>query len=278
MFAARVVSSLAVLLLAAKFGVPVCPHAGGVGLCEYVQHLSMIDYLCIAGTREGRVIEFVDHLHEHFKEPCVIEGAAYMPPKGVEVPAHLLDKVHVYTVPWQDENGEFIVDNIDGQDIMAWVTQGAIADRTAEHLGASDKGVAMYRRVLKREMQKVADGQDPMGLLRDPARNVRIELPTERKKHHNSDGFAAFTNHRPAYGVTSCDLDDDGDAVAVSSGVARGEHVYVEFLYNTLPGPARRAVRAVSRLRSRPTQRFSPRPSRRALRRNSQVLSSATAV
>jgi len=71
---------LSVMLMAAKYNLPVCPHAGGVGLCEYVQHLSMIDYLCIAGTREGRVIEFVDHLHEHFKDPCVVQGAAYMPP------------------------------------------------------------------------------------------------------------------------------------------------------------------------------------------------------
>jgi L-fuconate dehydratase len=71
---------LAVMLMAAKYKLPVCPHAGGVGLCEYVQHLSMIDYLSIAGTREGRVIEYVDHLHEHFAEPCVIRGAAYMPP------------------------------------------------------------------------------------------------------------------------------------------------------------------------------------------------------
>jgi L-fuconate dehydratase len=71
---------LAVMLMAAKYGLKVCPHAGGVGLCEYVQHMSMIDYLCIAGTREGRVIEFVDHLHEHFLNPCVIRNAAYMPP------------------------------------------------------------------------------------------------------------------------------------------------------------------------------------------------------
>jgi L-fuconate dehydratase len=71
---------LAVMLMAAKYKLPVCPHAGGVGLCEYVQHLSMIDYLCIAGTREGRVIEYVDHLHEHFIDPCVIQNAAYMPP------------------------------------------------------------------------------------------------------------------------------------------------------------------------------------------------------
>ena len=72
---------LAVMLMAAKYKLPVCPHAGGVGLCEYVQHLSMIDYLCIAGTREGRVIEYVDHLHEHFIDPCVIRNAAYMPPQ-----------------------------------------------------------------------------------------------------------------------------------------------------------------------------------------------------
>jgi L-fuconate dehydratase len=71
---------LAVMLMAARHGLKVCPHAGGVGLCEYVQHLSMIDWLCIAGTREGRVIEYVDHLHEHFVDPCVMRGSAYMPP------------------------------------------------------------------------------------------------------------------------------------------------------------------------------------------------------
>ena len=72
---------LAVMLMAAKYGLKVCPHAGGVGLCEYVQHLSMIDYLCIAGTKEGRVIEYVDHLHEHFVDPCVVRGAAYLAPQ-----------------------------------------------------------------------------------------------------------------------------------------------------------------------------------------------------
>lgn len=72
---------LAVLVLAAKFNLPVWPHAGGVGLCEYVQHLSMIDYLCVSGTKEERVIEYVDHLHEHFVDPCVIRNAAYMPPQ-----------------------------------------------------------------------------------------------------------------------------------------------------------------------------------------------------
>ncbi len=72
---------LSVLLMAAKYGLPVWPHAGGVGLCEYVQHLSMIDFIAVSSTKDGRVIEFVDHLHEHFLDPCVIENAAYMPPK-----------------------------------------------------------------------------------------------------------------------------------------------------------------------------------------------------
>ncbi|HXV99955.1 MAG TPA: enolase C-terminal domain-like protein, partial [Anaerolineae bacterium] len=71
---------LAVLLLAAKFGVPVCPHAGGVGLCEYVQHLSVFDYICVSASLEGRVIEYVDHLHEHFIDPVIIRNGRYMPP------------------------------------------------------------------------------------------------------------------------------------------------------------------------------------------------------
>jgi L-fuconate dehydratase len=72
---------LSVLLMAAKYGKPVWPHAGDVGLCEYVQHLSIIDYLVVSGTKDGRVIEYVDHLHEHFIDPCIIQNAAYMPPE-----------------------------------------------------------------------------------------------------------------------------------------------------------------------------------------------------
>jgi len=71
---------VAVLLLAAKFGVPVCPHAGGVGLCELVQHLSAVDYIAISGRLDGRMIEYVDHLHEHFLDPVVIDGGAYRLP------------------------------------------------------------------------------------------------------------------------------------------------------------------------------------------------------
>jgi L-fuconate dehydratase len=71
---------LAVLLLAAKFGVPVCPHAGGVGLCEYVQHLAIFDYIAVSGSLEGRTCEFVDHLHEHFVHPVRLANGRYLAP------------------------------------------------------------------------------------------------------------------------------------------------------------------------------------------------------
>ncbi|WP_328539658.1 enolase C-terminal domain-like protein [Streptomyces sp. NBC_00344] len=77
---AGVNENLAILLLAAKYGVPVCPHAGGVGLCELVQHLAMFDYVAVSGSWEDRVIEYVDHLHEHFVDPVVIRAGRYLAP------------------------------------------------------------------------------------------------------------------------------------------------------------------------------------------------------
>jgi L-fuconate dehydratase len=71
---------LGVLLMAAKFGVPVCPHAGGVGLCEYVQHLAIFDYLCVSGSLENRIAEYVDHLHEHFLDPVIVRDGRYAVP------------------------------------------------------------------------------------------------------------------------------------------------------------------------------------------------------
>jgi L-fuconate dehydratase len=73
---------LAVLLLAARFGIPVCPHAGGVGLSEYVQHLALIDYVAVGGDLEDRVIEYVDELHEHFVDPVRIRRGRYLVPEA----------------------------------------------------------------------------------------------------------------------------------------------------------------------------------------------------
>ena len=82
--------NLAVILMAAKFGVPLCPHAGGVGLCELVQHLSMWDFIAVSGRMDDRVTEFVDHLHEHFADPCVVEDARYVVPTAAGYSAEIL--------------------------------------------------------------------------------------------------------------------------------------------------------------------------------------------
>jgi L-fuconate dehydratase len=92
--------NVAILLLAAKFGVPVCPHAGGVGLCELVQHLSLFDYVAVSGRLDGRVIEYVDHLHEHFKHPVVITNGRYQAPTAPGFSAELLPaSIARYTYP-----------------------------------------------------------------------------------------------------------------------------------------------------------------------------------
>ena len=103
---AGVNENIANLLLAAKFGVPVCPHAGGVGLCESIQHLSMFDFVAVSGSLEGRMIEYVDHLHEHFMAPVVVHSGKYWPPSvpgaGTQILAPSL-KDHTYPVgaAWQ---------------------------------------------------------------------------------------------------------------------------------------------------------------------------------
>src|SRR5256885_7705092 len=96
---------LAVLLLAAQFGIPVCPHAGGVGLCEYVQHLAIFDYLCVSASLDDRIVEYVDHLHEHFLEPVVVRDGRYMPPTapGYSItmrPARLRDYSYPHSPAW----------------------------------------------------------------------------------------------------------------------------------------------------------------------------------
>jgi L-fuconate dehydratase len=88
---AGVNENVAILLLAAKFGVRVCPHAGGVGLCEVVQHLSMFDFVAVSGTLDDRVIEFVDHLHEHFVTPVQVRGGRYLAPTAPGSGAEMLD-------------------------------------------------------------------------------------------------------------------------------------------------------------------------------------------
>ncbi len=99
---------IAILLLAAKFGVPVCPHAGGVGLCEYVQHLAAFDYLSVSGSTDGRVVEWVDHLHEHFVHPATVVDGHYLLPEaaGYSIEMHastLADYAYPHGRVWSGE-------------------------------------------------------------------------------------------------------------------------------------------------------------------------------
>jgi len=97
---AGVNENLAILLLAAKFGVPVCPHAGGVGLCELVQHLAMFDFVAVSGSLDGRAIEYVDHLHEHFTDPVRIQDGRYLAPTAPGMSAQIhADTLAAYRFP-----------------------------------------------------------------------------------------------------------------------------------------------------------------------------------
>jgi 5,5'-dehydrodivanillate O-demethylase len=126
----------------------------------------------------------VDDTHTlHFWYSC------YHPAPGTAVPHQ--ERIPSYQVPWQDDQGEFIVDFVDGQDIMAWVTQGPIADRTREILGYSDRGIALYRHLLFQQLARVKAGEDPLGIIRDPAKNQIIEFPQETEKFGRGAAFLA---------------------------------------------------------------------------------------
>lgn len=122
-----------------------------------------------------------DEQTRHFWYTC------WRPPAGVDLP--LQESVPSYQVPWRDEHGAFIVDTIPGQDIMAWVTQGAIADRTKEQLASSDRGLAILRKLLLRQVDVVQRGEDPIGLVRDPEQNRIIDLPQEGDRFGGGPAF-----------------------------------------------------------------------------------------
>jgi 5,5'-dehydrodivanillate O-demethylase oxygenase subunit len=115
---------------------------------------------------------------------------AFMPPAGANVPAKLLDEVPLFDVPCRTESGDFNLDMVDSQDVMAWATQGPIAKRELEKLGTTDRGVILLRQILARELDKVERGEDPMGVIRIP--HDVIDLPVEHGKDMFSDGFASL--------------------------------------------------------------------------------------
>ena len=117
----------------------------------------------------------------HFWYSC------YHPFLGVEVPKQ--EQIPSYEVIWQDEKGDFLLDFVDGQDIMTWVTQGAICDRTQEILATSDKGIILYRHLLFDQLARIKQGKEPMGVIRDAKKNQIIEFPQEKNKFGAGNSF-----------------------------------------------------------------------------------------
>jgi len=114
--------------------------------------------------------------------------SAYTVRPEIEIPDALLANVVAFDVPFRDERGEFILDNVDSQDVMAWVTQGSNAKRELEKLGTTDRGVIMFRGMLEREIHNVELGRDPICVIRSSAENQTIDIPVERDKNMLSDG------------------------------------------------------------------------------------------
>jgi 5,5'-dehydrodivanillate O-demethylase len=113
---------------------------------------------------------------------------SYDAPAGIDVPEKLLNRIPSYEVRYNDDNGDPIRDNIDAQDVMAWISQGRIYDRSDEMLGTTDRGVILFRKMLQRELDKVEAGQDPMNVFRDPNAPPPV-FHLERNKAHFTDGF-----------------------------------------------------------------------------------------
>ncbi len=118
--------------------------------------------------------------------------AGYVPPGGKTVPKELHDNVCVYPVEYLDKDGEYLLEEIHAQDIMVWITQGAVAKRELERLGSPDKGITLFRRMLLRELKRMEEGHDPMNVLRDPVKNAVVRLPCEKEKAQREDGFEVY--------------------------------------------------------------------------------------
>jgi 5,5'-dehydrodivanillate O-demethylase len=111
-------------------------------------------------------------------------------PRQPGAPPQSPHDIKVAENPYRHENGRLVVETVNGQDMMAWVVQGPVADRTAEHLGTSDKGVILLRQVLHEQLARVERGEDPLGVVRDPAKNhPLIPIPREHHAHYTIGNF-----------------------------------------------------------------------------------------
>jgi 5,5'-dehydrodivanillate O-demethylase len=162
-----------------------------------IGHPLIFPNILAVGTADAswRTYEFQIRVPADDEHTLHIWYTAYVPPQDVPLAPELLQRVHYFDVPIGGD-GRYELDMTDHQDIMAWTTQGAITDRTAEHLGAGDRGLTIYRRMLLRELKKVQNGEDPMGVVRDPERDAVLDIALERDKAHFADGFESYFRRR----------------------------------------------------------------------------------
>jgi 5,5'-dehydrodivanillate O-demethylase len=142
--------------------------------------------------RAWRVYEFQIRVPADDTHTTHFWFTAFVPPEGADVPKHLLQNARVFDVPVGLDD----LSNAETQDVMAWQTQGPIADRSLEHIGSTDRGITLLRRMLFRELKKIEDGQEPMLVNRDPAKDLPLDLPLEADKAHFTDGFAVLLSRR----------------------------------------------------------------------------------
>jgi 5,5'-dehydrodivanillate O-demethylase len=119
----------------------------------------------------------------------------YPQPPGAE--GEKQEHIPVYEIPLMDEHGQHITDFVLGQDMMAWVTQGPVAERPLERLGESDKGIILYRRLLREQIAIAEEGKDPMNVFRDPAKNTILHIPTEHSLVETTQARRLSTGQAP---------------------------------------------------------------------------------
>jgi 5,5'-dehydrodivanillate O-demethylase len=155
-----------------------------------VGHPVVFPNILAVGNGSWQMYEFQVRVPIDDEHTLHVWFTSFAVPPGIDVPAEVLDRVHYYDVPPGSEDS-YDLALVDHQDVMAWVTQGDICDRRLEHLGATDRGVTMYRRMLQREYAKIAAGADPINVFRGTEATV-LDLPVEKGKAHYNDTFERY--------------------------------------------------------------------------------------
>jgi 5,5'-dehydrodivanillate O-demethylase len=161
-----------------------------------VGHPLVFPNILAVGNASWQMYEFQVRVPVDDENTLHVWFTSFAVPPGIDVPEKLLESVHAYDIPAGGPEEGWELDLVDHQDIMAWVTQGPVCDRRLEHLGATDRGVTMFRRMLQREYEKINAGGDPINVFRGEGDGVVLDLPLEKGKAHYNDSFARYIQRK----------------------------------------------------------------------------------